>query len=70
LDNGVRRMGVAQPVDRCGGIDAGALSCLLDDEIDGALGQGLPGRRTDGSTGEDGNYKWVKSEPSSAALNS
>jgi hypothetical protein len=36
---GVGRTGVAQPVDRCSGVDAGAPSRLFDDEIDGALGQ-------------------------------
>ena len=30
-------------VDRCGGIDASALGRLLDDEIDGALGQWTAG---------------------------
>jgi hypothetical protein len=37
--DGVRCVGVAQPVDRRGRVDAGALGRLLDDEIDGALSQ-------------------------------
>jgi hypothetical protein len=44
-------MSVAQPMDRCRGIDASTLSRLLDDEIDGALGEGAaraPNGREDG----------------------
>jgi len=41
--DGVRRMGVAQPVNRSGGVDAGALGRLFDNKIDGTLGQWIPG---------------------------
>jgi hypothetical protein len=36
-------MGVAQPVNRSGGVDAGARGRLFDDKIDGTLGQWIPG---------------------------
>jgi len=38
----MQRMRVARPMDGCGGIDAATLGCLLDDEVDGALGQLAP----------------------------
>jgi len=41
--DGVRRMGVAQPVNRIGEVDAGALGRLFDDKIDGTLGQWIAG---------------------------
>jgi hypothetical protein len=41
--DGVRRMGVAQPVNRSGGVDAGALARLFDDKVDGTLGQWIAG---------------------------
>ena len=37
--DGERCVGMAQPVDRCGRIDASTLSRLLNDEIDGTLGE-------------------------------
>jgi hypothetical protein len=36
-------MGVAQPVQRSGEVDAGALGRLFDDKIDGTLGQWIAG---------------------------
>src|SRR5215472_15293942 len=41
--DGVRRMGVAQPVHRSGEVDAGTLGRLFDDKIDGTLGQWIAG---------------------------
>src|SRR5262249_6042648 len=41
--DGVRRMGVAQPLDRSGEVDAGAVGRLFDDKIDSKLGQWIAG---------------------------
>jgi hypothetical protein len=52
LVDGMRCVGVAQPVDGCGRVDAGALGGLFDDEVTARSVNGLPGRRMDWNTGE------------------
>jgi hypothetical protein len=55
----MRCVRVAQPVDRCGGVDAGALGRLLDDENVGEVRQwaAVRGRRRIAAAGKDGDRR-------------